>query len=130
MDSKNKTKPSQYKNSSYIEAVSHALDGIKVLLKEEANLRFHFIVAILVVLLGFYVHLSRMDWLFLVLALILVIVMECLNSMVERLTDLVVNDCYHPLAKIVKDVAAGVVLLTCIGVAVIGVLLFTPYIFK
>lgn len=130
MASRNKQNGSIFKNSSYREAIGHAWDGIRVLLAEEANLRFHFFVAFLVITLGLYCRLSRIDWLFLVFALLLVIVMECFNSMIERLTDLVVGDHYHPLAKVVKDVAAGVVLLTCLGVVVVGCLIFIPYLRK
>ena len=43
----------------------------------------------------------------------------------EALVDLVTAE-YHPLAKIAKDVAAGVVLLTAIGAVVVGLIIFLP----
>ena len=50
---------------------------------------------------------------------------EMTNTLVESLVDLVTNE-YHPLAKVSKDVAAGVVLLTAIGSVVVGIFLFLP----
>jgi diacylglycerol kinase (ATP) len=62
-----------------------------------------------------------------VLALLVVLVLaaEMVNTMVEALVDLVTTE-YHPLAKVAKDVAAGVVLLTAIGAVVVGLLIFGP----
>ena len=61
------------------------------------------------------------------MAILVVVVLaaEMVNTMVEALVDLVTEE-YHPLAKVAKDVAAGVVLLCAIGAAAVGVLIFLP----
>ena len=50
-----------------------------------------------------------------------------INSTVEKMTDLIVME-HRKEARIAKDVAAGMVLLTAIGSIIIGILIFTPYI--
>ena len=72
-------------------------------------------------MLGF----SPLEWAALALMVVLVLAAEMVNTMVEALVDLVTTE-YHPLAKVAKDVAAGVVLLTSIGAVVVGLLIFGP----
>lgn len=55
-----------------------------------------------------------------------VIAAELFNSSLERLVDLV-SPQYHPLAGQVKDIAAGAVLVCAIAAALIGIILFYPY---
>ncbi len=61
----------------------------------------------------------------LALLIVMVVAAEMVNTMVEALVDLVTVE-YHPFAKVAKDVAAGVVLLTAIGAVVVGLFIFGP----
>ena len=54
---------------------------------------------------------------------------ETLNTAIEFLADAVSSE-HHPLIEKAKDVAAGAVLISAIGSAVIGTLIFFPYILK
>jgi diacylglycerol kinase (ATP) len=51
---------------------------------------------------------------------------EGFNTAIERLVDLVSPD-YHPIAGAVKDIAAGAVLLCAIASAIVGTIIFLPY---
>jgi len=73
--------------------------------------------------LGAFLGLSLTGWAVLTLLVVMVLAAEMVNTMVEALVDLVTTE-YHPLAKVAKDVAAGVVLLTAIGAVVVGLLIF------
>ena len=68
---------------------------------------------------------SALEWAVLALLIVMVVAAEMVNTMVEALVDLVTTE-YHPLAKVAKDVVAGVVLLTAIGAVVVGLLIFGP----
>ncbi|MBB6098379.1 diacylglycerol kinase (ATP) [Deinobacterium chartae] len=59
------------------------------------------------------------------LCVMLVLVLEMLNTALEALVDLVTPD-YHPLAKIVKDTGAGVVLVASLGSVVVGLIVLGP----
>jgi len=63
--------------------------------------------------------------LFLVLAVFLGFTVEMLNTTVEKLVDLITEE-YHPTAKIIKDLSAGVMLVVSVGIAVIGFLVLFP----
>ncbi|QIE78547.1 diacylglycerol kinase family protein [Weissella confusa] len=120
--------PQIEKNTHFIQALGHALEGIGQLLVRERNMRFHIVAAIVVLLVGIYVKLGRSDWLWISVAAFTVIMAEFVNTMVEAIVDLIVGEQYHPLAKVAKDVASGAVLAAVAFAIVIGVLIFQPYI--
>ena len=68
---------------------------------------------------------SWVEWAVVAILVVVVLAAEMVNTMVEALVDLVTQE-YHPLAKVAKDVAAGVVLLSAIGSVVVGALIFLP----
>lgn len=104
----------------------HAVRGVKYLLQEEQHARIHLLATLLVVILGFYLEIARQEWLVLLLVLALVWLAEGLNTALEQLCDAVVPE-QHPLIGKAKDVAAGSVLITAALAAVIGALIFVPY---
>ena len=53
-------------------------------------------------------------------------VVEALNTAFEYLCD-VVSPEFHPLVRKSKDIAAGAVLLSAVGAAAIGLIIFVPY---
>lgn len=108
-------------------ALRYALRGIAFMLQER-NARLLLAVTVVVVVVGFWLGLSRMEWCAAIAALALVWVAETLNTAVERLTDLVSPD-YHPLAGKTKDVAAGAVLMAMLAAVSIGIVVFGPRLF-
>lgn len=113
------------KNDNFLESFKYAWQGIKVAVKEERNLRSHLLTTVLVFILGFIFSFSRSEFLWLTVACFLVVYAELNNTIAENLVDLVTNE-YHPLAKKVKDVAAGTVLISTGFAVIIGILLFLP----
>ncbi len=77
-------------------------------------------------MLGVLWRVSADDWRWLVVAITLVLVAELLNTAFEHLCDVVQPE-LHASVKAAKDVAAGAVLVASIGAAVIGALIFWPY---
>lgn len=105
----------------------HAFAGLATLLREQHNTRIHLAATIVVVGAGFYLEVSRVDWLALLVAIALVWMAEAFNSAVEYLADAAVPE-QHPLVRRAKDVAAAGVLVASIVAAAIGVVVFTGYI--
>lgn len=77
---------------------------------------------------GFIVDLTLTEWIFIIGCFVSVLVTEMLNTAIEKLCDLVTLE-FHPLIKIVKDVSAGMVLVSAIGSIVTGIIIFSPKIF-
>ena len=109
-----------------VASFGHAGRGVWSALRSEVHLRFHAVVTVVVIGLGFYSGLSRLEWALVALAVACVWAAELMNTAVEALTDLA-SPAYHPLAGKAKDVAAGAVLLAALGALVVGALVFVPH---
>jgi diacylglycerol kinase (ATP) len=103
----------------------YAWEGIRHSFRTQRNFRIHVSAALLASLAGWLLAISALEWAVVALLVVMVLAAEMVNTMVEALVDLVTQD-YHPLAKVAKDVAAGVVLLTAVGAVVVGALIFLP----
>ena len=100
-----------------------AIEGIIHTLRVERNMRVHFAIAFLVIITGIYMDFSPEQFMLLCFAVAFVLVAEMFNTAVEHAIDLI-NDEYHPLAKIIKDVSAGAVFVASVNAAIIVYLLF------
>lgn len=111
-----------------IRSFRFAIAGIGKVIKSENNFRFHLFAAFCVLIAGFWLQISHTEWLFIILAIAMVLVAEAFNSAIEKLVD-IASPQIHPLAGWIKDVAAGAVLLAAIAAAIIGLVVFVPYFF-
>ena len=107
----------------------HALRGIGVLLRTQANARFHCLASLLVLGMGCFFEITAHEWIAIALAIGLVWACETINTSIEMLADVVVPT-FHPGIRNVKDVAAGAVLLASLTALATGCLVFWPYIFR
>ncbi|MGD7044013.1 diacylglycerol kinase family protein [Jeotgalibacillus proteolyticus] len=103
----------------------YAWDGVKDVAKHEQNFKIHLISACAVVLAGWYLQISVLEWLFISLAVSGVLAMELMNTAVERAVDLITYD-RHPLAKKAKDASAAAVFVCAAGAGITGVIIFLP----
>lgn len=114
------------KRAALFKSFGFAFSGIFKVIKEERNIKIHLFAALISIGLAFYLHISRIDWLILLLIITMIISLELVNSSIEAVVDLASPN-KHPLAKKAKDVAAGAVLVAAIASIIIGALLFFPY---
>ncbi|SMB90997.1 diacylglycerol kinase (ATP) [Desulfonispora thiosulfatigenes DSM 11270] len=114
------------KNSSFRKSFYIACKGLKYAIVTERNIKIHLIMAVLVSLLGWYLGISNLEWLIVILTITLVIVLEIVNTVVENIVDLITLE-YHPLAAIAKDLSAGAVLVAALGAAIVGAVTFLKY---
>lgn len=105
--------------------LSYAWNGLKEVTKSERNYRIHLVAAILVITGGFIFKLNSIEWAIIMLTIGLVLVTEITNTAVEKMIDYVKPD-IHPLAKSIKDNAAGAVLLAAIISIIVGMIIFLP----
>lgn len=101
----------------------YAAEGVIYALRTQINMRIHVAAALLVIIAGLILRISRLDWLFVCVAMALVTVAELINTAVEAAVDLISPD-IHPLAKAAKDTAAGAVLLAAVFAVIIGIFVF------
>ncbi|MFS9054918.1 diacylglycerol kinase family protein [Streptococcus oralis] len=116
----------KWKNRDLVSSLEFALTGILTAFKEERNMRKHAVTALAVILAGFVFQVSRIEWLFLLMSIFLVVAFEIINSAIENVVDLASHYHFSMLAKKAKDMAAGAVLVVSLLAAVIGALIFLP----
>lgn len=116
----------KWKNRDLVSSLEFALTGILTAFKEERNMRKHAVTALVVILAGFVFQVSRIEWLFLLMSIFLVVTFEIINSAIENVVDLASHYHFSMLAKKAKDMAAGAVLVVSLLAAVIGALIFLP----
>ena len=119
---------SKFSLNSRIKSFGYAFAGIKTLVQTQHNMWIHLSVASLVVLFGFLYEVTTTEWIFLTLSIVIVLFAEAMNTALEFLCDAVHPE-NHPQIKQAKDVAAAAVLITAIGAAIVGLIVFVPYIF-
>jgi diacylglycerol kinase len=107
-------------------SIGVAFDGIIDLIKYENNAKIHAISTIVVILVGLKLQFLAIEWLWISLAIAGVWVAELINTSLERLTDLVSPE-MNPIAKKVKDYAAGAVLVMAIWAIFVFCLISFPH---
>jgi len=109
----------------FIRGFGYAFKGIGYATKTQLNFRVHLVAILVACYMGYALHISPTEWLWVALCVALVLSAELINTALELLTDLVSPD-YNKLAGHVKDVAAGAVLITAIFALVTAGIIFLP----
>jgi diacylglycerol kinase (ATP) len=113
--------------STRLKSFGYALRGLNFMLKSQHNAWLHLAATVLVILAASFLQVRMEDWRWLVVAMVVVWVAEAFNTAVEYVCD-VVSSGYSEVVKRAKDIAAGAVLVSAFGAAVIGFLTLWPYV--
>jgi diacylglycerol kinase (ATP) len=125
MAQKLKNTPPQSPFRSRLESFGYAFRGILFAIKTQINLKIHLVITGCVIAAGFYFRISKIEWFVIVIAIGMVIAAEIFNTAIETLTNLVSPE-KNKQAGLIKDLAAGAVLITAIAAAILGILIFLP----
>ena len=108
-----------------LKSLKFALRGAWLLITTEHSIMVQFSIGILVSILGFFMNLSPVEWMFQLLAIGLVLVAESLNTGIEKLCDFVHPD-YHKKIGFIKDISAGAATFAAIIAVIIGLIIYLP----
>jgi diacylglycerol kinase len=111
---------------NFFKSFLYAIHGLWSAIADQRNLKVQLAVAIVVIGAGFYLAITAMEWCVILLCIAFVIGLELVNTALENLVDLVTLE-RKPLAGMIKDIAAGAVLMVSMLSLVIGVIIFRPY---
>ena len=103
----------------WIRSTNHAIEGILHAARTQRHIRYHLYAAILLLILGFLLGVKGAEFVALITLAIIVISVEMINTALEIITDILFKE-YDERAKAIKDIAAGAVLVTALGAAIIG----------
>jgi diacylglycerol kinase (ATP) len=99
-----------------------AAQGIVDLFRFENNAKVHLLIAVVVLILGVWLHLSLVEWALIITQIGLVWAAEAVNTAIEKLCDFV-SPGIHPQIKAIKDLASGAVLILALTAVVTGLLI-------
>jgi diacylglycerol kinase (ATP) len=109
---------------SVFESFNFAFEGIIHVLRTQRNMRIHFLIAAVVLIVAFAAGVSKLELIALLLAIAFVLIAEMINTAVEGAID-VATTSFDPMAKLAKDIAAGAVLIATATAVAIGYLIFS-----
>ncbi|MFA7287068.1 MAG: diacylglycerol kinase [Patescibacteria group bacterium] len=110
----------------FVKSFRYALLGLRYTWRSEQNFRFQVFISLFVFTFAFFLGMSALRFVVLMLLVTLVLVLELLNTFFEKLIDLI-SPKVHAYAAMLKDILAASVLVASIGAAAVGIVLFWPY---
>lgn len=110
-------------------SLKHAYRGLAYALRNEKNFQNEVVFALIVIFSMFYFGVTRAEMVVLILVIMGVLLAELVNTVMERVVD-ILKPRVHPYARLIKDLMAAAVLLTSILALIIGVIIFYPYVAK
>lgn len=106
-----------------LQSLNWAFEGVIHVLRTERNMRIHFAVATIVLILAFSYGVTKLELMALLVAISFVLIAEMVNTAIEATIDLSTTS-FDPLAKMAKDIVAGAVLIAAVNAVVVGYLVF------
>jgi diacylglycerol kinase (ATP) len=113
------------KPTTWTQSANLAIEGIIYAARTQRHMRYHFYAALSALVLSLVLNITRNEFILLCMAIVLVLVTEMLNTAIEVTVDMISEE-FHPMAKIAKDIGAGVVLIASIGALTLGYLILYP----
>jgi diacylglycerol kinase len=105
----------------------HAIDGLYYVARHERNFQIEMVIGIFIGVLILILKLKGWEAIVLILMIMWVMVTELTNTVFEKVVD-ILKPRIHPYARVIKDIMAAVVLISCIVAVMVGIIIFLPYI--
>lgn len=102
---------------------NYAFKGLFEIYKTQRNFRIQSLVGLIVMIVAFFANLTEIEFIFIILSVFLVLIMEIINTVIEKLLDFL-HPFYSSSVKLIKDISAAAVLITSIFAVAIGITIF------
>ncbi|SOU86920.1 Diacylglycerol kinase [Tenacibaculum dicentrarchi] len=109
-------------------SLKYAIRGMFLLLKTEHSIISQISISFILIIMGFYFEISRIEWIIQILLIGFVLAVEAMNTAVEKLCDFIHPD-FHNRIGFIKDIAAGAVSFAAISSMIITCIIYYHYIF-
>jgi len=117
---------SKFSLKNRFKSFKFAFNGLKILFKNEHNARIHLVITVLVISFSIFLQIKLIEWCLIFFAIGLVFTAEILNSAIELICNKITIENDNLIEKI-KDLSAAAVLVSSITAAIIGLIIFVPY---
>ena len=106
---------------------SHAFKGIALVFQEEQNFRIQIFITFAALFAAILFKISKKEFLFVIISFTQLLVLEIINTAIEKFIDIIKPRVHH-YAAIIKDIIAAAVFLSAISTAIIIIFIYYPYI--
>jgi len=117
--------PNSFSIRARIKSFRYAFEGLISFFAAEHNAIIHLLITLLAIGAGAFFHVSKNEWIAIILVTGFVWMTELFNTAIEKLCDFVSHD-VHPGIKLIKDVSAAAVLVAAVVAFSTGVMIFLP----
>jgi undecaprenol kinase len=111
----------------FYRSFSFAWSGIIQTFKTERNFQIHVLISIIILIVGYFVHFTKFEWIVILFLIGGMLALELMNTALEHVVDLITSE-FKPLAKAAKDAAAGAVFVYAILSVIIGIIILSNHI--
>jgi len=111
------------RSPTVLDSFNYAFEGIIHVLRTQRNMRIHFAVAFVVLVLALIINVTKLELIALLISVTFVLIAEMVNTAVEAAIDIATTS-FDPMAKLAKDIAAGAVLIAAANAVIVGYLVF------
>ena len=118
------------KPNSSLESLNFCVEGIIYAFKHEKHIRYHFITAAVALILSLLLKLPTVEFALFAISVVILLFAEMVNTALEEVVNLVVGDTYSELAKNAKDISAGAVLISSLGVIIMAYMIMSKYLYE
>lgn len=117
------------KPRGWLESLNCAIEGVIYAFKTQRHIRYHYVIAAGALFLSLLLKLPMVEFVLFTISIVILLFAEMLNTAIEEAVNLI-EDRHHIIAKNAKDVSAGAVLISSIGVAIMVYMIFSKYIYE
>jgi diacylglycerol kinase (ATP) len=107
-----------------LDSFNYAFEGIIHVLRTQRNMRIHFAIAFVVIVVALVVNVTKLELIALLISIAFVLIAEMINTAVEAAIDIATTS-FDPMAKLAKDIVAGAVLIASVNAVAVGYLVFS-----
>jgi diacylglycerol kinase len=104
----------------------YAFRGLWHAFTHEQNLQIHIGIGLLVISLALYLNIKNWELIIVLLLIFSIIILELINTVFERLADML-KPRIHSYVAVIKDLMAATVLIASLAAIIIGGIIFFPY---
>lgn len=115
----------KFQSKSFKKSALFALNGVRLTFKSQRNFRKHLLITLLTLIVAGFARFNVVEFCIVIFANTFVLVVEMLNSVIEFVIDAYYKNKWAKLAKLSKDIAAGAVLISATGSALISLIILS-----
>jgi diacylglycerol kinase (ATP) len=115
------------KPKNWLESLNCAIEGIIYAFKTQRHMKYHCAIAVAALVLSLFLRITSIEFVVFAMAVIILLFAEMVNTAIEETVNLV-EEKHHIIARNAKDVSAGAVLISSVGVAIMVYVIFFKYI--